>query len=76
MRPSDKLDYKKFRPFEVKEKISTSNYWLVLPVSIRLHPIFHISLLELVLEGTQFDKPRLYIEVHEEVFEVEAILDK
>ena len=76
MRPSDKLDYKKFGPFKVEKKISTSNYRLSLPVSMRLHPIFHISLLEPVPEGTQIDKPRLHIEVHEEAFEVEAILDK
>ena len=43
---------------------------------MQLHPIFHISLLEPVLEGTQIDKPHLYIKVHEEVFKVEAILDK
>ena len=43
---------------------------------MQLHPIFHISLLELVLEGTQIDKPHLHIEVHEEAFKVEAILDK
>ena len=76
MRPSDKLDYKKFRPFKVEKKISTSNYRLLLPASMRLHLIFYISLLELVLEGTQINKLHLHIEVHEEAFEVEAILDK
>ena len=45
-RPSDKLDYKKLRPFKVTRKISTSNYKLSLPLTIRIHPIFHISLLE------------------------------
>jgi hypothetical protein len=46
-RPSDKLDYKKFGPFKVKRNIKNISYKLYLPPTIRIYPIFHISLLEL-----------------------------
>jgi hypothetical protein len=45
-RPSDKLDYKKFGPFKVKRNIRDINYELYLPLTIKIYPIFHISLLE------------------------------
>ena len=45
-RPSNKLNYKKFGPFKVKRNIKNINYKLYLSLTIRIHPIFHISLLE------------------------------
>lgn len=45
-RPSDKLDWKKIGPFFIKRKLSDTNYELSLPEGMRIHPIFHISLLE------------------------------
>ena len=45
-RPSEKLDYKQLGPFNIKRKISDTNYELSLPRSMQIHPIFHISLLE------------------------------
>ena len=45
-RPSDKLDYKRLGPFKIKEKISTNAYRLDLPETMRVHPVFHISMLE------------------------------
>ena len=45
-RPSKKLDHKRIGPFLVKAKISTSNYELALPKGMKVHPVFHISLLE------------------------------
>ncbi|KAM4057840.1 integrase core domain-containing protein [Hirsutella rhossiliensis] len=45
-RPSNKLDFKKLGPFKVKKTISKVNYELSLPTTMRIHPIFHISLLE------------------------------
>jgi hypothetical protein len=46
-KPSDKLDYKKFGPFKVKRNIKDISYELYLLPTIRIHPIFYISLLEL-----------------------------
>jgi hypothetical protein len=43
---SDKLDYKKFGLFKVKRNIKNISYELYLSLTIRIHPIFHISLLE------------------------------
>jgi hypothetical protein len=47
IRLSDKLDYKKFGPFKVKRNIKDINYELYLSPTMKIYPIFHISLLEL-----------------------------
>jgi len=52
IRPSDKLDYKKFGSFKVKRNIKDINYKLHLLPTIRIYPIFHISLLELANPDT------------------------
>jgi hypothetical protein len=49
--PSTKLDHKKLRLFKIKRVIRPVNYELVLPKTMNIHPVFHISLLELVLLG-------------------------
>jgi hypothetical protein len=45
------LDHKKLGLFKVKRVIRLVNYELVLPKTINIYPVFHISLLELVLLG-------------------------
>jgi hypothetical protein len=49
--PSTKLDHKKLELFKIKRIIRPVNYKLVLPKTINIYPVFHISLLELVLLG-------------------------
>jgi hypothetical protein len=49
--PSTKLDHKKLGLFKIKRVIGLVNYKLILPKTINIHPVFHISLLELVLLG-------------------------
>jgi hypothetical protein len=49
--PSIKLDHKKLRLFKIKRIIGLVNYKLILPKTINIYPVFHISLLELVLLG-------------------------
>jgi hypothetical protein len=49
--PSIKLDHKKLRLFKIKRVIGLVNYELVLPKTINIYPVFHISFLELVLLG-------------------------
>jgi hypothetical protein len=44
---SDKLDHKKFGPFKVKRNIKNISYELYLLPTIKIYPVFHISLLEL-----------------------------
>jgi hypothetical protein len=47
--PSTKLDHKKLGLFKIKRIIGLVNYKLVLPRTMNIHPVFYISLLELVL---------------------------
>jgi hypothetical protein len=49
--PSTKLDHKKLGLFKIKKIIRLVNYKLILPRTINIHPVFYISLLELVLLG-------------------------
>jgi hypothetical protein len=49
--PSTKLDHKKLGLFKIKKVAGLVNYELVLPRTMNIHPVFHISLLELVLPG-------------------------
>lgn len=51
--PSNKLGYEKIGPYEVINRHGKSSYLLKLPASLKhLHPIFHVSLLELTLTPT------------------------
>ena len=45
-RPSSKLDVRRLGPFLVIGQIGTSSYRLELPSSVKIHPVFHVSLLE------------------------------
>ena len=46
-RPSKKLSYKNISPFRVKLISDKQAYRLFLPITYRIHPVFHVSLLEL-----------------------------
>jgi hypothetical protein len=52
IRPSDKLDYKKFGLFKVKRNIKDISYKLYLLLTMRIYLIFHIFLLELANSDT------------------------
>ena len=45
-RPSSKLDHVRIGPFEVEKQTNKVNYQLKLPAKARIHPNFHVSLLE------------------------------
>jgi hypothetical protein len=46
IRPSDKLDSKKIGPFKIKRNIRDISFEFKLPLTIKIYPIFHISLLK------------------------------
>jgi hypothetical protein len=75
-RLSTKLDHKKLGLFKIKKVIGLVNYELVLPKTINIYPVFHISLLELVLPGVP---PAPVIEIEpvnpNAEYKVEEILD-
>lgn len=78
-RPSKKLDYRKLGPFPVLEKFSPVTYKIKLPKSVRVHPVFHVSLLEPAHKDTDPKRkvpPPPPVIVNSEVeWEVEEILD-
>jgi len=45
-RPSNKLNHKQIGPNPILEKVGSRVYKLDLPATVRIHPVFHISLLE------------------------------
>jgi hypothetical protein len=74
--PSQKLDHQKLRPFMIKEKLGPVNYQLQLPKSMsKIHPVFHISLLEPAPKHTLITEN---IEINnntEQEYEVKQILN-
>ena len=77
-RPSDKLDVKNLGPFKILEKVNSRSFLLELPQSLsRLHPVFHVSLLEPYRANTipgRKRPPPLPVEVDgEKEYEVEGI---
>ena len=45
-RPTKKLDYKQIGPYVIKKRINPVTYELEIPEELRIHPVFHTSLLE------------------------------
>lgn len=79
-RPSDKLDYRKIGPYKILEPVGTRSFRLDLPKSMsRIHPVFHVSLLESfhsnTIPGRHAPPPPPIIVKGEVEYEVEAILD-
>ena len=77
-RPSEKLDYTKLGPFRILKKKSDVNYDLDLPKKMRIHPTFHISLLEPASDDTpvQTNPPAIDPSSQTEEFDVERIIAK
>ena len=80
-RPSSKLDVKRLGPFKVLEAVGDSKlaFRLELPAQMRIHPVFHVSLLEPHHENPfpgRTQPPPPPIELEDDVeWEVEEILD-
>jgi transposase InsO family protein len=74
-RPSKKLDHVKVGPFLISERISPVNYQLQLPQDAKIHPVFHISLLEPAHEETPLQNTFHYEVEEDNEYEVERIVD-
>jgi hypothetical protein len=77
-RPSKKLDYKRIGPFKVSKVVNDNAYHLELPSTMRIHNVFHISLLDRYLppiDGQHPSEPQATIVDDNDEYEVERILD-
>jgi transposase InsO family protein len=81
-RPTRKLAPKFMGPYKIEKVISTTAYRLKLPSNLKIHPVFHVSMLKPYKENlTDFNRdlpppPEIIPETNEEEYEVEIILDK
>ena len=78
-RPSSKLDVRRLGPFVIIEKVGLSAFRMELPPSMKIHPLFHISLLEPHVANT-FPGRVVEVPLHIQVdglpeFEVNSSLD-
>lgn len=75
-RPTKKLDQVKVGPFLIEEQKGPQNYRLQLPKDARIHPVFHVSLLEPADEQTPLQTTFHYQEQEEPLetwYDVERI---
>ena len=75
-RPSKKLDHVKVGPFLIKRVRGPVNYELQLPEGSKVHPVFHISLLEKADAKIPLATTFEYEAQEDEEYEVEKILRK
>jgi hypothetical protein len=73
-RPTKKLDKVKVRPFFISQQISPVNYQLTLPKDAKIHPVFHISLLEPADPRTPIQQDFHYQADSQDEWEVEKII--
>lgn len=78
-RPSDKLDHRFLGPFQVIAKINPVCYRLELPASMKIHNVFHVSLLEKhqpdPFVDRQQEPPKIVTINNQPEYEVDTILD-
>ena len=76
VRPSDKLDHRKLNPFKIVRNIKNVSFELQLPPTMKIHPVFYISLLEPANPNIpQGPAPEIHPDSQELEDEVEKILD-
>jgi hypothetical protein len=80
VRPTKKFDVRHTGPYTILEKIGTHAYRLQLPPSMKIHNVFHVSLLSPYRPPTypgQFEEPPGPVEVTDQgaEYEVAAIVD-
>jgi Chromo (CHRromatin Organisation MOdifier) domain len=71
-RTATKLDRVQLGPFKIKKKMDFDNFELELPPRMRIHLVFHISL----LQPTKNQETKEDINATEEEYKVEKVLDQ
>jgi hypothetical protein len=75
-RQSRKLDFLKIGPFRIKAVKGPVNYELQLPPGMKVHPVFHVSLLEKAEPDAPLDNSvEIENDNQDDIYDVEAILD-
>jgi transposase InsO family protein len=75
-RGTKKLDHVKVGPFLIQERLGELNYRLELPKDAKVHPVFHVSLLEPADPDTELQTTFHYEPQENQEWEVEEILEK
>ena len=73
-RPSSKLDHTKLGPFKIKNKKGPVTYELELPKEMRIHPTFHVSLLEPAPKGARQGPIEIDEETQQPYYEIDKIM--
>ena len=75
---SRKLQPRRYGPFMIKEHVGQVAYRLDLPITMKVHNVFHVDLLlpykETEAYGTPFTRPPPVIDQGEEEYEIESII--
>ncbi|KAF8749466.1 hypothetical protein RHS01_09962 [Rhizoctonia solani] len=79
-RPNNKLDHKHYGPVPVIERVGSHAYCLALPETMKIHDVFHVSLLSAFKQDTEFDctfipLPPVITAEGEEEYEVDKFVD-
>jgi len=78
--PSKKLTHCFIGPYRVEKIIGKQAYKLTLPTAYRIHPVFHLSLLEPYVRRRGADVPKPFLPPvmvdDKEEYEVEELLEK
>ena len=74
-KPNKKLDYKYLKPYKIIKRISKNNYQLNLPPKVRIHPIFHVSLLKNAINVKPINTERNNVKVNKKEYERKKVLD-
>jgi len=73
-RPSNKLDHTKLGPFRIEKKLGPVTYRLEMPEGMRIHPVFHVALLEPAPKNARPGPIHLDEETQEPYYEADQIM--